>query len=203
MIIRDLVKLIKSGLKPRNRICPDFFNIPTHMTREELLRLYDLAVLCPDESVIVELGSYLGASTCFLSAGVRSKGGKVYAVDTWENTAMSEGPRDTFAEFSKNTESQKEHIIVLRGVSIDMAKRFGMKVNLLFIDGDHSYEGCFLDWNSWSKHLDEGAIVVFHDYGWAEGVQRVVNEFVRPLAKKEIILSNMYVAFITREKITD
>ncbi|HEV7162559.1 MAG TPA: class I SAM-dependent methyltransferase [Solirubrobacteraceae bacterium] len=39
----------------------------------------------------------------------------------------------------------------------------GVEVELLFIDGDHSEQGCELDWSSWQRFVAPGGRVVFHD----------------------------------------
>jgi hypothetical protein len=36
-------------------------------------------------------------------------------------------------------------------------------VGLLWIDGDHSYEGVRRDWEAWRRHLVDGALVAFDD----------------------------------------
>jgi hypothetical protein len=36
-------------------------------------------------------------------------------------------------------------------------------VDLVFIDGDHSREGCERDWAAWSGFVAPGGRVVFHD----------------------------------------
>ncbi|MDQ6811605.1 MAG: class I SAM-dependent methyltransferase [Actinomycetota bacterium] len=38
-----------------------------------------------------------------------------------------------------------------------------LALDLVFIDGDHSQEGCELDWSSWWRHVAPGGRVVFHD----------------------------------------
>jgi predicted O-methyltransferase YrrM len=44
-------------------------------------------------------------------------------------------------------------------------KRFlaGKKIDLLFIDGDHTYEGVKRDWEMYSPLVRDGGVVVFHD----------------------------------------
>lgn len=37
--------------------------------------------------------------------------------------------------------------------------------DLIFIDGDHSYEGCAGDINAWLPHLKPGGVLAIHDYG--------------------------------------
>ena len=39
----------------------------------------------------------------------------------------------------------------------------GFCYDFLFIDGDHSYEGCLKDINTWFPSLSPGGIIVFHD----------------------------------------
>ena len=55
---------------------------------------------------------------------------------------------------------------------------------------------CLLDWKSWSCFLSPGAIVAFHDTGWAEGVQRVISSEVASRAKKQGRLPNLYWAWV-------
>lgn len=109
---------------------------------------------------------------------------------------MSEGQRDTFDEFQRNTAKYEEFIVTSKGTSHEIAKKFDKKVDFLFIDGDHSYEGVKLDVDDWFPKLNNGAIVIFHDIGWAEGVQRVVEKSVQPYAKKDGRLPNMYWAWL-------
>lgn len=175
-----------------------YFKIFTHLTKKERLLLYKLSLSLKEGSTIVEIGSYLGASASFLACGAKEKHHIVYCVDTWKNEGMSEGERDTFEEFCKNIEPLKDYIRILRGKSADMALVFDGEIDLLFIDGDHSYEMVKLDVLYWLPKLKENGIVVFHDYGWAEGVKRVVDEYIKPIAVEELILDNTYMARIKR-----
>ena len=49
------------------------WDIPTYTTSEELLKLYDLAKTLPKESIALEIGSYIGASTLLIAKGLRKK----------------------------------------------------------------------------------------------------------------------------------
>ena len=53
--------------------------IKSYPTQSELMKLYELARSLPHGSAVLEIGSYLGASTCFLAAGLRQIGGKLFA----------------------------------------------------------------------------------------------------------------------------
>ena len=73
------------------------FGIPTHMTAQERLLLFQTALALPQGFTIVEIGSYLGASTAFLGFAALHRSGFVHAVDPWTNDAMeAEGRRDTW-----------------------------------------------------------------------------------------------------------
>lgn len=175
---------------------PDF-KIFTHLRLEEKLLLYKLAFELEPASVIVELGSYLGASSTFLAAAAKERGSIVYCVDTWTNEAMTEGPRDTYAEFMFNTQRYAEQIRPLRGRSLKVAKKFLEPVDLLFLDADHSYRACRSDTEAWLPKVKPGGIVVFHDFGWAEGVQRTVREMVKPIEQSPgHVMENIYWARI-------
>lgn len=170
-----------------------FYSIFTHLTNEEKDLLLNLSTSLPENSTIVEVGSYLGASTCFLAYGIKNKGGTVYAVDCWKNKAMSEGERDTFDEFNRNVEPLKDVIKPLRGFSNEIAEQFDKKIDLLFVDGDHSYDGVCSDLKAWLPKMKENSLVVFHDYSWAIGVQIAVNKYVIPIQVEPAIrLDSIY-----------
>ncbi len=160
---------------------PNLFEIRTHMTERERLFLYQLARSLQHNACIVEMGSYLGASASFLAAGARVCGGKVHAVDTWTNIGMTEGQRDTYAEFMQNIEPARQWIEVHRGGSVEVAKSFDRQIDLLFVDGDHSYEGARADLEAWLPKMKPRGIVICHDFNWAEGVQRAVREMIVPI----------------------
>jgi predicted O-methyltransferase YrrM len=182
-------------LAPKLRRYDEIF---THLTIEEKLTLYLLASKLKRSSIAVEIGSFLGSSACFIALGL-NRGGRLYCVDTWNNDAMDDPtlpPRDTFADFQRNTQDLRRIIVPLRGASISVAEVFDARIDLLFIDGDHSYDGCLNDWVSWRRFLAPCAIVAFHDIGWADGVIKVVREHVSPRAKREVCMSNIYVAWL-------
>jgi len=195
-----IIQLIKSKFNNWNVAIrfPRESKIFTHLTSAEKLKLFHLAKE-NNGKFFVEIGSYLGASSCFIAAGIKHVARsekKLYCIDTWENDAMSEGKRETFKEFRKNTKKYQNMITPLRTTSVGAAKTFDKGVDFIFIDGDHSYEGVKADVDAWLPKLNKGALIIFHDIGWAEGVQRVVQENIQPLAKTEGRLPNLYWAWL-------
>lgn len=153
--------------------------IPTAMHERELRMLFKLARSCPPNAVVLEIGSYLGASSCYLAAGLSQSGGRLICVDTWQNDAMSEGRRDTFAAFIRQTTNFGAGIKVVRKRSTDLCDLdIPPDVHLVFIDGDHSYEGAKSDFELIQRWLAKGGIVAFHDSNSPRhpGVSRVIGE---------------------------
>ena len=139
-----------------------YFKIFTHLTKPEKLLLYQLACSLPKNSVIVEIGSYLGASSSFLASGAKKNNSKVYCVDTWHNEGMTEGQKDTFTEFKENVKAFS-NIIPLRNKSADAGQDFSEKIDLIFVDGDHSYQSVKTDLQTWLPYTKKGAVIIMHD----------------------------------------
>jgi len=167
-------------------------DIFTHLTWAEKYKLFLLAKRCQG-TVFLEIGSYLGASAYVIAAAIESqKKAKLFCVDTWQNDAMSEGSRNTYDLFLSNTKRYRNLITPLCGSSSDVSRSFQKPIDFLFIDGDHSYEGVRTDVEAWFPKLSERALVLFHDIGWAQGVQRIVAEVVKTRAVSEGRLANLY-----------
>lgn len=64
-----------------------------HLTAEEKETLHRFVLSLPFKSNCVEIGSYYGASSCFIADAAKRKLGKLYCIDTWQNQAMTEGEK--------------------------------------------------------------------------------------------------------------
>lgn len=165
-------RLLSAGVSGAN----DVF---TYTTRYELRALYKLAEGCPKNAVVLEIGSYLGASSCYIAAGLNKVDGHLFCVDTWNNETMTDGIRDTFLEFENNTRGVRNRITVIKKRSEDLQFADIKKtIDFVFIDADHSYESVKKDFDIAKKWLSEDGVIAFHDFSWHyfEGVTRVVGE---------------------------
>lgn len=123
-------------------------------------------------AVVVEIGSARGRSTCALALACRhNRHGKVYAIDPhtlnpWTEIG-TEGITEAFLRSRLRAYGLYEWCEVMTTTSGEAAKTWSQKVDLLFIDGDHSFDGVRLDFESFRPWLAPGAMVVFHDTAWA------------------------------------
>ena len=154
---------------------------------------YDYIVSRFDDAVFVEIGTWKGASIKYLAQEVRDTGKNIrlYGVDTFKGTTgeptqqMDEAVlKDVLYEtYLKNIESVKAYVTTIIGDSHEVHKRFEERsLDVVFIDGDHSYEALLLDLAGWYPKVKQGGIIAGHDYyenfcSDTCGVAKAVNEF--------------------------
>ena len=130
--------------------------------------LYGLARSLHPE-VCVEIGSARGKSACFVGLALKENGkGKLYAIDPHTKTEWNENSVETFEVMRKNLGSfgLMHRVEIVRKTSEQAALNWNMPIDLLFIDGDHSYEGVKRDWELFTPHLSQFGVVIFHDTAW-------------------------------------
>jgi predicted O-methyltransferase YrrM len=130
--------------------------------------LFRAAAATTGKGLIVEIGSWKGRSTAWLASGARQAGARVYAIDP--HTGSREDPEAaTFEAFRANLAQAGLADVVepLVTTSVEAARRLQGPIELLFIDGDHSYDAVRLDAELWLPKLVDGGIVMFHDVGTA------------------------------------
>jgi hypothetical protein len=135
---------------------------------EEGTRLRELAAGVT-EGVIVEVGSWRGRSTYALSTGAKEGGNApVYAIDPHEEFdgifGGEFGPRDRRAFFRNMLRTGSWENVRLVNLSSEVVTPgWTRPVGMLWIDGDHTYEGVKRDFDCWSPFLLPGAPLVLDD----------------------------------------
>ncbi len=131
--------------------------------------LYGLVKSAKPE-VVVEIGSARGRSTCFMGKALKENGrGRLYAIDPHTKTAWNdEDSVDTFEILHANisTLGLDDVVEVVRDTSDNVARSWQRRIDLLFIDGDHSYEGARRDWDLFSPFVQPFGSIIFHDTLW-------------------------------------
>ena len=94
---------------------------------------------------------------------------------------IDSGRQDAFDDFLKNTAPYRDKIKPLRGYSYEIRKDWSpqKKIDFLWIDGDHSYEGVKRDIEDWLPLVKKNGFVCFHDYRDEPDVKEAVDEIAK------------------------
>lgn len=138
-------------------------------SEQECRLLFELASQV-EQGCIVEVGSYRGRSTVALAYGVIASGSlaPVYALDPHEPfqgiLGRLFGPKDRCAFFRNMLNAGACEVVRLVNLSSEVVTaNWPFPVSLLWLDGDHTYEGVRRDFDCWDPHVVKGGVVAFHD----------------------------------------
>ena len=119
-------------------------------------------------AIVVELGTHNGVSfAAFCNAASKAKlRTQCYAIDSWEGDEQAgtygEEVYDDIKRFS--IEHFPNNAVLLRTYFDAAVGRFAPKsIDLLHIDGLHTYEAVLTDFQTWLPKLSDRAVILFHD----------------------------------------
>jgi predicted O-methyltransferase YrrM len=141
--------------------------------------LYDLASEADPAGCIVEIGSWHGRSTIWLAAGAKAgRGATVVAIDPHAGTNLRAGGERTDGILRSNLARAglADVVEVVVATSQDSAVGWSRPVSLLWVDGDHTYQGVRRDLELWLPFLTPDATVALHDTFVIAGPERVAHE---------------------------
>lgn len=136
---------------------------------------------------IVELGTHSGVSYSAMCQAVKSLGlaTSCFAVDTWTGDEHAGFyPENIYHEFAVfHSRHYDDFSRLVRSTFDEALPHFDDgTIDLLHIDGFHTYEAVKHDYETWMPKLSPNAIVLFHDTNVREGdfaVYRLWNEIAR------------------------
>lgn len=132
-----------------------------YLFQEELDYLYEVTESLPDNPVIVNVGA--GAGTSGLAFLEARPDGHVYTIDVTKD----DSPHGCLvAEWlSAHVAGVHDRLTQIHGDSVAVGQTWPHgQVDLVFIDGDHTYEGCKGDIETWLAHVKQGGYILVHDY---------------------------------------
>lgn len=157
-----------------------FDSIKGFLAHEEGLLLYELTKKYCLKNFAVEIGSYCGKSACYI--GQACKENKTYLMTIDHHRGSEEQQYgeeyfdpdeynydkeivDTLPTLLKNIQKFRFEEVILPVVnSSELAsKEIENNIDLVFIDGSHTFESARNDYMSWKNKIRIGGILAIHD----------------------------------------
>ena len=148
---------------------------------------WDLLIPNLNPTTILEVGSYEGASTCYLIDNLsNSKNLEIHCVDTWEGadehkdgTWSTEGVLSNIENtFDDNLQRFKGRISKYKGSSQSFfnSKAFvRTSYDFIYVDGSHHSHDVMIDAIKCFEMLKVGGIMIFDDYFWSYYAKAIDN----------------------------
>jgi predicted O-methyltransferase YrrM len=169
----SLLKKIQSQIKERS------FHLSGHI-------VYDLINMIPkDDIVYAEIGSYCGSSACLALSNNKTK--EIFCIDPLNL------PQSHYGGILNQEKTLIKNLSKIEtDTSINIIKKFSndretleifnnKKIDLLYIDGDHTFPGVLADWRNFRDTINKGGFVIFDDYydfEFSPGVKKAVDYIV-------------------------
>ena len=157
---------------PKNTLIPREF---IRLEPWELEYLFSVAQFC--KKGIVEIGRFNGGSTVLF--GVSNTEVPIWSIDI--------APQDDKKLIAILKNFNIENVNLIIGDSQVTTYDEIVTFDLLFIDGDHSYRGCYNDLNNWWNKLSVGGHLIIHDCYLFSEVQKAVIDFLKDKNVENII----------------
>lgn len=103
--------------------------------------------------------------------------GKVYGIDSFEGDIHAGYHADAFQTVvNVILENQYKNIEIIKGYFDDVVKDWDKPIDILHIDGLHTYEAVKNDFDKWSPFLTEDGLLLMHDTTAFPTVAQLYNE---------------------------
>lgn len=154
-----------------------------YLTHDEVTGLKNLAKTLPENPTAVVIGC--GAGTSSVALLEERDDLRLISVDIRQDSPFGGLQNELNAIELTGLKVKGRHKQIL-GDSKEVGLSFKEEVDMIFIDGDHSFEGCLGDFDNWLPHIKIGGVIAFDDYGdnkdgeekWP-AVKTVVDGYVR------------------------
>ncbi len=165
-------------------------DVKKYLHKDEMYFLYETVFHMPDNSIILEIGSFKGGSAVIMGMAIRDskKISQIFAVDPFLGSSEYGSDVDTSSEFDAaiNNHNVAQYITIISKAS-EIAFdewEFGRRIDFLWVDGGHEYEFVSKDIQLWNSYLNVGGKIALHDsegifmFGLFTGVRRAIKEYM-------------------------
>jgi MMP 1-O-methyltransferase len=122
--------------------------------------------------VVVELGSWLGASAIGMARSVRRWGGTVTCVDTWAGELNDDGgspagkPPLMLLSCARAIVDAgvSASVRLIPAMTTEAARCWTQPIDFLYVDADHSHAAVRADLEAWVPHVKPGGVIAGDDY---------------------------------------
>ena len=154
---------------------------------------------------IAEIGSFEG--TYALSILSSFPNAKISLIDMWETSgndfyySIRPGTVESAYQVALKRFESFDNVKLLKGSSLEISKSFeDSSLDFIYIDADHSYEGCLQDLQLWYPKVRTGGIISGHDWDCNPsmqeyskfGVEKAVREFFDQRLDEITLTSEQY-----------
>jgi predicted O-methyltransferase YrrM len=160
--------------------------------------LFDIAETFGEKKInYLEIGAYAGGSSCLM---LQRPNTTIISIDlgepiskgvVFENVLNYKNNNNYYKYIQGSSQVIETKNQVIEALSNSRALGFTNKIDLLFIDGDHSLNGVIADFNMYSDLVVIGGYIVFDDYYddiHSPDVKKALDEIILPnLVDYEII----------------
>jgi predicted O-methyltransferase YrrM len=119
-----------------------------------------LRKLAAGAGTIVEIGAFEGVSTRLMRDAMPCDG-HLYAVDPFIVNRYGFCVQHAIFRHEAGR-STNGHVILMRQFSNEAIASWREPIDLLFLDGDHTFEGVTRDFREWGRHVRRGGIILVH-----------------------------------------
>ena len=128
---------------------------------------------------VLEIGTYCGKSSIYLSYGAKKNNKYIFTIDHHKGSEEHQINQEyfdddiydklnkrvnTFPLLIENINKLKiKNIVPIIGSSKEVSSYWKSKISMLFIDGGHSFQSANSDYNCWESRIVKGGCLVIHD----------------------------------------
>ena len=155
-------------------------NVKGFLDIHEGKALYDIALEAGRYGPCLEIGSYCGKSTVYIGSACKKNRVILFSIDHHQGSEEQQPGEeyfdpelfdhetsrvDTFKAFRKTIEAAglMNTVVPMVCNSEVAAQQWTTPLSLVFIDGGHSYEAAYTDYNAWAGHIMPNGYLLIHD----------------------------------------